>query len=267
MNGVSVPSADPDKRAVQMDQFPAEMIESVVTTKSFPEQTFVSVSASAGFNSQVEGERLLASSGNAGLSPNVAQVVPNRVSAEIQAEFSGNFEPAKEIDAASNAFGIVGFNPRVKKGSLNSSFNIAGRHRIEFGEEGLVGITASFNPSRSSTGYEGGEAGRFSGTPDSLQTNLIYTPDERRLSFNRAEVPADTPSFGVSSGTISDSQGGLLKLAVRPKVDHEVSLDLIYNEGTDDTVRRGIGEEIANYEGAIYEVYDLLRTERSVSSA
>ncbi|GAB5559621.1 MAG: TonB-dependent receptor [Synoicihabitans sp.] len=287
MNGVSVPSADPDKRAVQMDQFPSEMIESVVTTKSFtpdqpgafsggsvnlktksfPLSSFVSVSASAGMNDQVEGKDLLASAGNAGLSPSIAQVVPNRVTAEIEAEFFGNFEPAQEIDAASNAFGGVGLYPRVKEGSLNRGVSIAAGHRIEFGDEGLVGITASFNSGRSSSGYEGGEAGRFSGTPDSLQTNLIFTPDENALSFNRADVPASTPAFGVSSGTISESQGGLLKLAVRPTSAHEFSLDLIYNEGVDDTIRRGVGEEIANYEGAIYEVYDLLRTERSVSSA
>jgi len=39
MNGVRLPSADPDKRAVQLDQFPSELIESVQVTKSFlPEQ-------------------------------------------------------------------------------------------------------------------------------------------------------------------------------------------------------------------------------------
>ena len=39
MNGVRLPSADPDKRAVQLDQFPSEMIESVQVTKTFtPDQ-------------------------------------------------------------------------------------------------------------------------------------------------------------------------------------------------------------------------------------
>ena len=35
LNGAEVPSADPDKRAVQMDIFPSNAIESVVTAKTF----------------------------------------------------------------------------------------------------------------------------------------------------------------------------------------------------------------------------------------
>ncbi len=39
MNGVRLPTADPDKRAVQLDQFPSVMIESVQVTKTFlPDQ-------------------------------------------------------------------------------------------------------------------------------------------------------------------------------------------------------------------------------------
>ncbi|MDF7823131.1 TonB-dependent receptor [Pontiellaceae bacterium B12227] len=39
MNGVRLPSADPDKRAVQLDQFPSAMIESLQVTKTFtPDQ-------------------------------------------------------------------------------------------------------------------------------------------------------------------------------------------------------------------------------------
>lgn len=39
MNGVRLPSADPDKRAVQLDQFPTEIIESIQVSKTFtPDQ-------------------------------------------------------------------------------------------------------------------------------------------------------------------------------------------------------------------------------------
>ena len=39
MNGVRLPTADPDKRAVQLDQFPSAMIESVQVSKTFtPDQ-------------------------------------------------------------------------------------------------------------------------------------------------------------------------------------------------------------------------------------
>ena len=288
MNGVSVPSADPDKRAVQMDQFPADLIESVVTTKSFtpdqpgafsggsvnlktkpfPENSFVSLSASLGMNDQVQDDSLLIAQGNAGGSPGIAQTVPNRTRAEIDAEFFGDFGPAEAIDVASRAFDpLTSLYPQQDEGEWNTGISFAAGHRIEFGDEGLIGLTASFNSSRSSSAYAGGEAGRFSGTADAPNADLIFTTNEDLLSFGRTDVPADTPEFGVTSGTRSRSQGGLIKLAVRPNVDHEVSLDLIYNESTDDNVRRGVGEERFNYEGAIYEVYDILRTERTVSSA
>ena len=287
MNGFSVPSADPDKRAVQMDQFPADLIESIVTTKSFtpdqsgafsggsvnlktksfPENTFVSLSVSGGQNGQVEGDPILVTTGNAGAAPDVPRVIPNRTQAELRAEFFGSFESAGEIDAATKAFGPSGLFPTTRSGSWNTGYGIAAGHRIEFSEERIIGVTASFNSSRSGRAYERGEAGRYSGTPDAPQADLIFTADENLLSFGRADVPAGTPLFGVSSGTVSESFGGLIKLAARPSRDHEVSFDLIYNESEDDTVRRGVGEEIVNYEGAIYEVYDLLRTERAVGSA
>jgi TonB-dependent receptor len=287
MNGVSVPSADPDKRAVQMDQFPADLIESVVTTKSFtpdqpgafsggsvnlktkafPENSFISVSGSVGMNSQGWREPVLQTLGNLGSAPDVPATIPNRISAEIEAEFFGNFEPARAVDAATKAFDGADYYPQERDGRLDASFSLAGGHRIEFGDEGLFGVTASFNASRSMSGYSEGVTGRYSGTASNPETNLIFTADESQLSFGRDDLEVAAPAFGVTSGTISESWGGLVKLAVRPSIDHEISLDLIYNESSDDTVRRGVGEEIINYEGAIYEVYDLLFTERSVSSA
>ena len=76
MNGSSVPSADPDRRAVQMDQFPSDLIDSVTTlksftpdqpgafsggsvnikTKSFPEAFLFSASLKAGYNDSVTGK-------------------------------------------------------------------------------------------------------------------------------------------------------------------------------------------------------------------
>ena len=72
LNGAEVPSLDPDKNSVQMDLFPADMIDNIIvyktfspelsaeftgglvdiTTKDFPDALILSVSASAGYNSQ-----------------------------------------------------------------------------------------------------------------------------------------------------------------------------------------------------------------------
>lgn len=81
INNVTAPSADPDKRAVQMDQFPTDLLESIETSKSFtpdqpgafsggsvnirtkgfPEGFFATVSVSTSYNSQSTGEDILTS--------------------------------------------------------------------------------------------------------------------------------------------------------------------------------------------------------------
>ncbi|WP_221031016.1 TonB-dependent receptor [Actomonas aquatica] len=287
MNGVSVPSADPDKRAVQMDQFPTDIIESVVTTKSFtpdqpgafsggsvnlktksfPDHFFFTASIASGGNSNVYDEQILASQGNMGRVPDgLPETFPNRVSAEIQADLFGNFEPAEQLDAATKLF-TTPFYPYERRGQPTTSLSVAAGNSFEFGDQGLFGITGSFNKSRSYSHYDDGVIGRFTGTPDNVVLRYLLTSDADLLSFDPTLAPAGTPQFGVTSSTISDAQGGLIKLAVRPTIDHEVSLDLVYNESVDDTVKRGVGEEVFNYGGAIYEIYDLLRTERSVASA
>jgi len=287
MNGVAVPSADPDKRAVQMDQFPTAMIESVVTTKSFtpdqpgafsggsvnlktksfPDSSFLSGSFSVGLNDNVDGESLVTSQGYTSRAPNLPTALPNRIQAELEAEFQGDFTLARELDTATKSFDSAGFFPRTDNGDWNLSASIAMGKRINFGTEGLMGITGSFTTDRSASHYTGGAAGRYSGTADQPSPNLVFSANPDVLSTDMRNAPEGTPSFGVTSSTRTESAAGFLKFAIRPTIDHEMSLDLIHNVTTDDTVRRGVGEEAGNYAGEIYEVYDLLRTERSVQSA
>lgn len=81
INGVRLPSADPDKRAVQLDQFPTAMIESIRVTKTFmpdqqgdatggaidirlkriPDRTIAKASVGMSWNDNVTGHNLLTS--------------------------------------------------------------------------------------------------------------------------------------------------------------------------------------------------------------
>ncbi len=288
MNGVSVPSADPDKRAVQMDQFPSDLIESIVTTKSFtpdqpgafsggsvnlktkafPEQLFVSISSSLQYNTNATGEELLVTQGGGDSAPAVPAVLPTRTEASLYAR-QGDFSRAETLDKATKAFDPAGFFPTTKKADPDFGASIAFGNRIYFGDEGLFGFTASATYDRSFSYYADGESNRFLGTSESPQTRIVLSSNPDTLSFDPSTktLPSGTPSFGVTSSTQSEARGGFVKLAVRPTTNHEVTLDLFYNESSDDTVRRGVGEEAINYVGNVFEVYDLLLTERSVSSA
>lgn len=83
MNGVRLPSADPDKRAVQLDQFPSALIESIQVSKTFtpdqqgdasggavnvvlkgvPDQAVLKFKAGTKYNTNVNGEDFLSYNG------------------------------------------------------------------------------------------------------------------------------------------------------------------------------------------------------------
>ncbi|MFO1446811.1 MAG: TonB-dependent receptor [Opitutaceae bacterium] len=285
MNGVAIPSADPDKRAVQMDQFPTGLVESIVTTKSFtpdqpgafsggsvnlktrsfPEQFFASFAASIKANTQATGETALRVTNDGRGAPELAATLPSRTLAEITAR-QGNFTAAEELDRATRAFASETIYPRGEKGKADLGFSAAVGNRHAWGDEGLFGYTASVTVDRSLSQSDGGEANRFLGTASAPQPRILLTGDTRLLSFDSRTLASGIPPLGVTSSTFSESVGVFAKLAVRPALDHEISLDVFRSESTDDTVRRGVGEEANNYTGSVFEVYDLLYTERVVES-
>lgn len=284
LNGTAVPSADPDKRAVQMDQFPSDLIDTVTTTKSFtpdqpgafsggsvnvktktfPDRFFVSFSASLTYNDSVTGEDLLVAPGGNGAAPALPAELPSRTLAELSAR-QGNFGPAEELDRATKAFSADGMFPRSGKADANFGGSLAFGNRHRFGDEGLFGYIASVSADRSSAHSADGEANRYLGTPDAPQPKLLLSGDRSILSFDPATART-APRFGVTSSTESEARGGFAKLALRTSLRHEFSLDIFHNETTDSDVRRGVGEEANNYVGSVFEVYDLLRTERTVDS-
>ncbi len=285
LNGVAVPTADPDKRAVQMDQFPSDLLESIVTsksftpdqpgafsggsvnirTKSFPERFFFSASSSVEINESTTRQELLGVPGGLAAAPAIPAEVPSRTLAEISAR-QGNFAPAEALDTATRSFSGGGLFPRTFRTEPDLSLALALGNRHAFGEEGLLGYIASVTAKREFSHYEGGEANRFVGNPDAPQSRLLLSRDRGLLSFDPATA-VTAPPFGVSASTETETRGAFGKIALRPSLNHEVSLDLFYNRTDDINVRRGVGEEANNYVGSIFEVYDILSTERSVGSA
>lgn len=285
LNGTTVPSADPDKHAVQMDQFPSSLIDAITTTKSFtpdqpgsfsggsvnvktkvfPEASFVSLSAKLEYNENTTGKDLLEAPTRGVGVPALPAVLPSRTEAELAAR-RGNFGPAEELDRATKAFASGSLFPSTTEAAPNLELSAAFGNRHSFGSEGLFGYIASVSLERKYAHDENAEANRFLGTPDAPQSRLLLTNDRGLLSFDPASA-VTAPRFGVTSSTQTETQGGFAKLALRPSIDHEFSLDLLYNETTDDLIRRGVGEEAMNYVGSVFEVYDMLYTERSVGSA
>ena len=296
LNGAAIPTADPEKRAVQLDQFPAGLIESIVTTKSFtpdqpgafsggsvnlktkafPPQFFVSVSTSLEYRDGTTGEDFLTLPGGkkdrfamgaeTRSAPSLSIGLPDRTAASIAAR-SGNFTLAEELDRASKLFDNRGYFPKTKTAGPDLGVSIALGDQIPVGKgDGLFGYTASVTFDRDFDHFAGGEQNRFEGIVTAPQIKLAITPDRTQLTYRNAKLPAGTPPLGVDKSVETISWSVFAKLAFRPSQEQEFSLDLLHNQAADDTVQRGVGEQQRDYPGNVYEVYDLLYTERKVSS-
>lgn len=241
LNGISIPSADPDRRAVQLDQFPSEVLESVVTsksftpdqpgafaggsvnlrTKSFPDQFFASVSAGLSYNTNVMGEDVLTIPGGgrdwlgrddgsralpAGLPESQ---FPNSTAARIAAR-QGDFSVADELERVNEAFNNTTYLPRETSGRPGVSFAASVGDRIDLENDSRFGYVLSFNYGNRLSHFSEGSAAvlnQGSLNPDSnnfVTPFLIYSPDRSQYGFEQ----------GIESSTAELDAAGLLDFGV-----------------------------------------------------
>lgn len=271
VNGVEVPSADPDRRAVNMDMFPSDLIDAIVTTKTFtpdkpgnftggsvdmktkefPEQFTFSLSASLASNSRVTGKDFLASGGasNTWGRDEGGRALPGDLANQrIPLRFSSATIDA-EIGRLTRAFSPV-MSPSLKDAPLNHSFATAvGGVASLFGRK--FGYAASLSYDRSFGGYREGVTGRY----------------ERQ----GVTSPALAPLVRLSDTRSEDDTllGGLLNLAYQLSPEHQMSLNTMVNQSGNDMVRRQSGLNVSG--GGISETEEfttrtLRYTERSLRS-
>jgi len=271
VNGVEVPSADPDRRAVNMDMFPSDLIDAIVTTKTFtpdkpgnftggsvdmktkefPEQFTFSLSASIASNSRVTGRDFLASGG----SPNTwgrddgSRALPaDLASQRIPLRFSSATVDT-EIGRLTRAFNPV-MAPSVKDAPFNHSFATAvGGVASLFGRK--FGYAASLSYDRSFGGYRAGVTGRY-----------------ERQGVNS---PSLAPLVQLSDTRSEDDTllGGLLNLAYQFSPEHQMSLNTMVNQAGNDMVRRQSGLNVSGggiSETEVFTTRTLRYTERSLRS-
>ncbi len=308
LNGATVPSADPDRRAVQMDQFPSEVLESIVTsksftpdqpgnfsggsvdmrTKSFPDQFFGKVGFSIKYNTAATGKDVLSIPGGGTdwlaiddgtrSEPDIPESgVPSATFARFEAR-NGNFGPAEELDRIINSFNNEVYFPSTKTGAPTYDFNFSIGDQIQFKEDSALGYIFSLNYSNGVSHYEGGTSARYSqGDIDPAADNFvaplrIYSTDLDRFTFtpnldpDAGNLPFRADNFGVKETNHFVNWGLFGQLAYKPSSNHEYSLRLLHNQSADDVVRIGGGENQRSEGGRYFEAYDMLYTERGVSS-
>jgi len=222
MNGSALPSADPDRRAVQLDQFPSDLLDSITTlksftpdqpgafsggsvnlkTKSFPEAFFFTSTISSSYNSNVTGKAILSvpgggadrlgrDDGTRSLSTAVPNPMPSNLtttSAQLAAR-QGDFGPAQALDAISHGFNNAPFFPRAKTGRPDFGFSTSFGDSRRFGQDQVFGYIASVTYDRTTEHFDDGITGRYvqgSVDPQSsrfVEVSRVFTPSLEAYKF------------------------------------------------------------------------------------
>lgn len=239
MDGVVLPSANPDRNSVSLDLLPAKFIESIVTektftadrpgdytgggvniqTKSFPERFTLTLSAKTSFNSQSTGKDGFLTYPGGGTDwlgvDDGTRSIPNALQQpDVLPEFSSTFTNRKnalELDRLSNEFNTAMY-PLTKSAPPNTGYALSIGDQIQ--ALGMpVGYFASLSYARDFTSYTGGVAAQYS------------------LTGNVNEVDELSNLYLYSDSRSVDHVlwGGLANLSIKPSPLHHVTASLNYS--------------------------------------
>jgi len=264
LNGARLPSPEPERRVVPLDLFPAGLLETVSTTKTFtpnlsgdfsgalvnirtrefPAEPFFNVSTSLGYNPDVTGQSLLLPplervdylgfGADRGLPGEVAQF----------GDFRGRDITPAEYNRMVNSFRRV-WLPEEQTAAPNGSLSLSlgGTQPVAGRDLGYVG---SFSYSRD---YE-------------------LLRDHRRaqplLENQETGEVSEVDRFSGDVGRVSVLWGGVLNLSTSLGDDHRLSLNNTYNQSSENEARADSGT--LESAGTPYLVNRMRLVERSVRS-
>lgn len=248
LNGVEIPSADPERRAAQLDLFPTNLLDNIVTvktatpdkpgnytggavniaTKAFPESFTMSFSSSYGYNTEATfNDRFLTYPGGdtdwLGFDDGTRDIPdlladPNVEIPNVGEAFT-DAEKAQLLDQLSKSFNPV-MHPATKEGPVNQSygFSVGGQTSL-FGRP--LGAVGTVNYSRSVSAYSNGVSGRWQLTSDLDVVDALNNDFLLKDTRGKDEV----------------LWGGLLNLSYKPHNNHELGFNVMVNQGGESTAR------------------------------
>jgi len=278
LNGSEIPSADPNRRAVQLDLFPASFLENLVTTKNFtpdkpgsftggnvnistksyPERMNFSLSTSTSFNTQStgNGDFLTYKGGGTdwlGMDDGTRAIPsafndPNLVLPDISFAYTDE-KKALELDRLSKEFNPV-MSPTRKTAPMNQSYSMSYGNRSDlFGQP--LGFLGSITYSRKYDLYTDGRVARYYLAGHVDQTNELANHYDFRDHKASEEV----------------LWGGLMNVSYTLGTFHEVGFNLMYNRAADNTARYLAGSFPRDLtENAVYETRTLHYIERELQT-
>lgn len=231
MNGVRLPTADADKRAVELDQFPAAVIESIQVSKTFtpdqqgdasggavdvrlrgiPDQAVFQLKAQLSTNSQSPSDGHFITYDGGG----VSFLGRDRGNRDIQ-----------EDNLGGNWTGAAGVRGGDAPANYKWSLATGGKHELDSGVK--LGAFASLFYKRESTFYDNGQNNSF----------WVTNPGGPLVPQSFQGTPSDgdfkTALFDVTKARDTVQWGGLGTLGVESE-NHSFGLTYLYTRTADDT--------------------------------
>jgi outer membrane receptor for ferrienterochelin and colicin len=274
LNGAEIPGLDPNRNTVQMDLFPANLIDNLVvsktftpdmpgsfsggfvnvTTKDFPDRFTLQLSTAIGYNDQTtfNGNFLTTNKGKTdwlGFDDGT-RAVPDEVNYAVPYESYTNQKNAELIDKATNAFNTE-MAPRSMVAPLNRSHSFSlGNQREVFGRQ--FGYVVGLSYQRGYSYYDNGTFGMWKLNSSNAENLFV----ERLLEDER----------GVEEATV----GLLANFSYKLNSNNKVSLNLIRNQSGQNSSRflNGIFPETSGIfdNTAIFESRAMHYMQRALSS-
>jgi hypothetical protein len=280
LNGAEIPTADPYRRAAQLDMIPAGMIDRMlisktftpdlpggfaggaanIITRSFPERFKLSVSLGLEYNTQSTGnENYLTyrgggtdwagfDDGTRSLPPALENVsgldltAPPRVSSATAAQSRVRRAQADRVQGYLNSFDSYQFAPTTEAPPPNNNGALSVGDTRAVGE-GRFGYLASVTYSRKFTFYDDGYTAKYRNADIDSEPYESYT-DARSLT----EV----------------NWSGVVALGYQLNDDHEFGFNFIYNRSGEDIARRQVGSRPENLGDRVVDRSALHWTERDL---
>ncbi len=278
LNGSELPSPDPYRRAVQMDLFPSNLLDRIVTvktftpdrpgnfsggsvdiwTKRFPQEFTFNYSASTSYNPQVTGKSgfLTYKGGKTdwlGIDDG-SRAMPSAFSdpafrmPDIGSTYS---DPAKarELDALTRVFSPI-MAPTKENGPMNYSWSLSSGNKVMLAGREL-GMLGTLTYSRSASFYDRGQVGRWQ------LTGNVDNTDDLNNDYLLSDIRASDKVVW----------GGLANLSYKLDDNNTIGFNLMYNRSGESVARYEYGSLPRDLSGdATYETRTLGYTERSLNS-
>ncbi len=250
LNGADMPSLDPDRNAVQLDLFPANLIDNIIvyktfspdligeftgglvniTTKDFPDAFTVRISGSLGFNTQASfNNNFITYAGSntdwLGFDNGMRQLpsIANRTNQNnFPIPFASQADNQRLVDIT-RSFGVPQFQAVQQAPFLNRSLSFSvGNQKIIFNK--ALGFVAGFTYNRNFNSYDDGRIFE-------VERSKLSDPNLQDLQNSRQIDLLDKRSQQ------NTTLGALVNTTLKLNSTHKIALNLMHNQSANKNSR------------------------------